>query len=71
MSPLKIVQFYSHLNGYEWLLVHYPRVWKEIQRIIASVNAGKYKTKVSKEKTMTGKLVYSPVELNARFTEGF
>lgn len=68
---MKIVQFYSHLNGYEWLLVHHRPLWREIQEIIKPIDAERYKTKVSKEKTMTGRLLYSPIELNARFSEGF
>lgn len=68
---MRIVQFYSHLNGHEWLLVHHPEIWKEIQAIVAPIDAAKHKTKVSKEKTMKGKLLYSPKALNARFTREF
>jgi hypothetical protein len=64
---MKIVETYSHLNGLEFLLVHKPALWKEIQSVIAAVNAEKCKTKVSKEKTMTGKLLYSPIEMNSEF----
>jgi hypothetical protein len=68
---MRITQFYSHLNGHEWLLVHHPEIWKEIETIIASVDGARYKTKVSKEKTMKGKLLYSPRALNARFSQDF
>ena len=64
---MKIVETYSHLNGLEFLLVHKPKLWKEIRAVIASVNAEKCKTKVSKEKTMKGKLLYSPIGMNAAF----
>ena len=64
---MKIVETYSHLNGLEYLLVHKPLLWQEIQSVIVSVDAEKCKTKVSKEKTMKGKLLYSPVEMNAAF----
>jgi len=64
---MKIVETYSHLNGLEYLLVHKPLLWEEIQSVIASVDAEKCKTKVSKEKTMKGKLLYSPIEMNAAF----
>lgn len=37
--------------------------------VITKVNAAKCKTKVSKEKGMKGKLLYSPIEMNARFEE--
>lgn len=68
---MKIQQLHSHLNGHEWLLVHEPRIWKEIERIVAAIDAEKYKTKVSEEKGMRGKLLYAPIELNARFKTDF
>lgn len=65
---MKIVETYSHLNGLEFLLVHKPELWAEIQRVISSVNAEKCRTKVSKEKTMKGKILYSPIEMNKSFS---
>ncbi len=64
---MKIVETYSHLNGLEFLMVHKPRLWQEIQKVIAAVNAEACKTKVSKEKDMVGKLLYSPIAMNASF----
>ncbi len=64
---MKIVETYSHLNGLEFLLVHKPDLWVEIQRVISSVNAEKCRTKVSKEKTMKGRILYSPIEMNKSF----
>lgn len=64
---MKIVETYSHLNGLEFLLVHKPNLWAEIQRVISSVNAEKCRIKVSKEKTMKGKILYSPIEMNKSF----
>lgn len=66
---MKIVETYSHLNGLEFLLVHNPQLWREIQSVIVSVDAAKCKTKVSKEKTMKGKLLYSPIAMNAAFKD--
>jgi len=66
-SPMKIVETYSHLNGLEFLLVHKPMLWKEIQSVITAVKADKCKTKVSKEKRMKGELLYSPIDMNASF----
>jgi hypothetical protein len=66
---MKIIETYSHLNGLEFLLVHKPNLWKEIQSVISNINAEKCKTKVSKEKTMRGKLLYSPIEMNAAFNQ--
>ncbi len=64
---MKIAETYSHLNGLEFLMVHKPTLWKEIQEVIAAVDAAKCKTKVSKEKTMKGELLYSPIDMNAAF----
>ncbi len=64
---MKIIETYSHLNGLEFLMVHKPKLWKEIQKVIAAVDAKACRTKVSKEKTMTGKLLYSPIDMNAEF----
>lgn len=66
---MKISETYSHLNGLEFLLVHQPKLWKEIQDVITKVNAEACKTKVSKEKTMKGKLLYSPVAMNLNFSK--
>lgn len=64
---MKIVETYSHLNGLEFLLVHKPRLWKEIRDVIQLVDSESCKTKISKEKTMKGRLLYSPIELNKSF----
>jgi Restriction endonuclease BglII. len=64
---MKIAETYSHLNGLEFLLVHKRTLWQEIQSVIRAVDATKCRTKVSKEKTMRGKLLFSPIEMNAAF----
>ena len=64
---MKIAETYSHLNGIEFLLVHKPALWKEIQSVITAVDANKCRTKVSKEKTMKGKLLFSPIDMNTEF----
>ncbi len=68
---MRIGALYSHLNGLEWMKVHQPRVWKEIQAVIKSIDARKYVTKISKEKTKFGALLYSPNELNAAIRTEF
>ena len=45
---MKFAETYSHLNGLEFLLVHKPNLWKETQAVIATVDAEKCRTKVSK-----------------------
>lgn len=68
---MRIVEHYSHLNGLEFLLVHKPRLWKEIQSIIKGVDAEVCRTKVSKEVRTKDKLFYSPVAMNKAMNEGF
>ena len=57
---MKIGAQYSHLNGKEYLLVHRKKLWKEVRKVIADVDAETCKTKVSREKTMPGRMLYSP-----------
>lgn len=64
---MKIIETYSHLNGLEFLMVHKPELWQEIKNVISAVDAETCKTKKSKEKRMTGKLLYSPIDMNAAF----
>lgn len=64
---MKIVKFYSHLNGYEHLIVHQEGLWTEINEVVAAVDASQCRTKVSREKTMMGRMLYDPAALNRRF----
>ena len=67
---MRIGANYSHLNGVEYLMVHRPGLWQEIQDVISEVDATICKTKVSREKTMPGKKLYSPVDMNREFKKG-
>lgn len=64
---MKISETYSHLNGLEFLLVHRPQLWVEIERVIAALDAQACRTKVSKEKRTMDKLLFSPIDMNAAF----
>ena len=66
---MKVVYEYSHLGGSEILKVRYPKVEKEIYDVIKSVKP--FKTKISKEKTMQGQALYSPIEMNKEFKDHF
>ncbi len=66
---MRIVYEYSHLGGSEILRVRYPTYEREIYEIIAGVFA--QRTKVSHEKTMLGRELYSPKEMNQDFREAF
>ena len=57
---------YSHLNGLEHLMVHKPQLLEEIRSAIAAIDANQH-TKTSKDKTKTGKTLYSQKDLNAAF----
>lgn len=67
---MQIKARYSHLNGEEYLLVHRRQLWEEVQAVIEGVDADACRTKVSRERTMRGKLLYSPADMNRAFTEG-
>ncbi|MDE0612742.1 MAG: BglII/BstYI family type II restriction endonuclease, partial [Gammaproteobacteria bacterium] len=58
------------MNGEEFLLVHKPKLWQEVQDVIASVDAEACRTKVSKEITKRGRRLYSPIDMNKAFKEG-
>lgn len=60
---------HSHLNGEEWLLVHAPDAYEEIRNVIAEIDADQCRTKVSEEKGMRGRLLYSPTDLNREFKD--
>lgn len=64
---MKIAATYSHLNGLEYLLVHKPKLWKEVQQVIWNIDAVACRTKVSKERRMAGKLKFSPKAMNREF----
>ncbi len=68
-KQMKIVEIYSHLNGQEYLLVHKPKLWPEVQEVIEQIDANACRTKVSKESRMKGQLKYSPIEMNKRFSK--
>ena len=61
---------YSFNNGHSIQETH-PHLLQEVIDIIAAVDALHYKTKVSEEITMPGKILYSPTDLNDAFAQGF
>jgi len=66
---MKVVYEYSHLGGSEILKVRYPNHEKEVYEIIAQTTANR--TKISKEKTMKGRKLYSPKDMNRQFERLF
>ena len=65
---MKIANLYSHLNGYEHLLVHKKDLWDEVTAAIQAIDANLY-TKSSQAKSSSGKVLYNQKALNKRFEE--
>ena len=41
-AGMKIANMYSHLNGYEFMLVHRQDLWAEIENAIKGIDANDY-----------------------------
>lgn len=54
---MRIVGIYSFNKGQEEVARRYPSLLKEIEHVISTIDSTRFKTKVSKEKTMPGKLL--------------
>lgn len=63
---MKIANMYSHLNGYEHMLVHHKDLWNEIVEAISGIDANR-STKISKAKPTLGKAFYDQKALNKQF----
>ena len=61
---MKVKHIYSHLNGLEWIKFHKMNLWEEILESIKNVDPEICKNKISKEKTMRGRVLYSPPTMN-------
>jgi len=62
---------YSFNQGKEVIEANFPDHLREIIEVINSADATVCRTKASKEITMPGKMLYSPVELNNQFKKYF
>ena len=62
---------YSFNRGKELIEKEFPNHLNEIIQVINNVNAAACKIKTSKETTMQGKKLYSPIELNKEFKKYF
>lgn len=61
-----IANLYSHLNGYEYMLVHRKKQWEQIENAIKAINANDF-TKISKAKPSMGRVFYDQKALNKEF----
>jgi len=67
---MDVVYTYSHLGGEEILIVRHPELNQQINKVIAGIE-GLRRTKISREKTMKGKKLYAPKEINSLFKKRF
>lgn len=68
---MQISQYYSHLNGYEYIKYHKPKIWDELEEVIAGVDAERCRTKASEETKKAGRTLYSPIDMNKEFSKLF
>lgn len=68
---MKIVGVYSFNHGKEIVESQFQTELCEVEKVIESIDSRKHKTKVSKEKTMPGKMLYKPRALNDAFKQAF
>ena len=62
---------YSFNNGKEIIEAKYNNELKEVFSVIQSIDSSIHRTKVSKEKTMPGKVLFKPSSLNQSFKKEF
>lgn len=53
------------------LLVHEPDIWREIEETISAIDAGICRTKISRERRMVGRELFSPTAMNMAFHVSF
>jgi hypothetical protein len=68
---MQIAGVYSFKGGKEAVAKRYPALLTEVNEVIRSIDASKYKTKSSEEKTMMGRMLFSPRALNTAFKKAF
>lgn len=62
---------FSFNGGEEVIEEHYPHLLSEVTEVVSLVDAEEHKTKISKEKTMSGRMIYSPTSINKAFKREF
>ena len=66
-----VAGIYSFNGGKEAIEANFGAELREVEQAIAAVDSAAHKTKVSKEKTMPGKMLYKPGSLNKAFDREF
>ena len=68
---MRIVGMYYFNDEDKIIDSEYASELEEIKSVVSSIDASKSLTKVSKEKTMSGRVLYSPVAMNKAFHDAF
>jgi len=68
---MNIAGIYSFKGGQEVIEARYAQELREVEQIIAAVDSTQCRTKASREKTMPGRILYSPSALNKAFQREF
>jgi hypothetical protein len=68
---MRIAGVYSFNRGERAVTKRYPELLTEVNAVIKSIDSSLYKTKTSKEKTMMGRMLFSPKALNKAFKREF
>jgi hypothetical protein len=66
---MRLAAQFSFKDGVDVIKARYPHLLAEVLDAIRSIDASHTLTKISKEKTMPGQILYSPVMLNMEFKE--
>ena len=68
---MKIVEKHSHYNGLEYLLVHQPKLWTQIQQVIKETNEEPCSIETSKDGGTQCRYSYSLTRIKRKLHEGF
>lgn len=66
---MRISATYSHINGLEYLLVHNPEVWSELQAIVAAIDAQTCVGQVPPDRSSQESICFDAGELYRQFSE--
>jgi len=66
-----IIAEFSFKKGKDFIEKHHGTELDEIRKVISSIDASRLKTKISKEKTMVGRELYSPERMNDALKKSF
>lgn len=68
---MRLAGIYSFNNGKRIISKRYPDLLTEVNQAIKNVDSSLHKTKVSKEKTVPGRLLFNPKSINKAFKSEF